>query len=288
MLKSIPADGFSYFQGLYSEVRSSPYLRVSVDSIPDQSMFAYKYFKDHLLSFTQNDAPLSITKRILRDALRGIAALHDKDIVHTDIKANNIIVEWRQEQDKPMFVEQVQVADIEDAAYVPANCAIVGRQVGNWMWRSPEAHASGQVQKPSDMFSFGVVVRHAPQSCLHYSDYLQCIYAVTKQLIFAVADEELAEGEERLSVVLTRQLSYFSDFEGLEGLLQHLGDSPWAQVFIAIAEAFGRENPRKPIALWKNILPDFKDLVGQMMNVDPKRRLTAHEALAHPWFSDVS
>lgn len=59
-----------------------------------------------------------------------------------------------------MIVKQAQLTDIEDAAYVPPGCDIVGRQVGNWMWRSPEAHAQGRVNKPSDMFSFGVVVSH--------------------------------------------------------------------------------------------------------------------------------
>lgn len=59
-----------------------------------------------------------------------------------------------------MMIEQVQLTDIEDAAYVPSGCSIRGKQVGNWMWRSPEAHLQGRVNKPSDMFSFGVVVSH--------------------------------------------------------------------------------------------------------------------------------
>jgi hypothetical protein len=57
-----------------------------------------------------------------------------------------------------MVIAQVQLADIEDAAYVPPGCDIVGKRVGNWMWRSPEAHVQGCVNKPSDIFSFGVVV----------------------------------------------------------------------------------------------------------------------------------
>lgn len=77
--------------------------------------------------------------------------------MHTDIKANNIMVDW-DTADGNTTVRQVLIADIEDAAYVPDHSAIVGRQVGNWMWRSPEAHASGHVHKPSDIFSFGVVV----------------------------------------------------------------------------------------------------------------------------------
>ena len=58
-----------------------------------------------------------------------------------------------------IVIEQVQLADIEDAAYVPPGYDIVGKQVSNWanwMWRSPEAHAQGCVNKPFDIFSFGV------------------------------------------------------------------------------------------------------------------------------------
>jgi hypothetical protein len=46
----------------------------------------------------------------------------------------------------------------EDACYVPPGSAVIGTQVGNWMWRSLEAHAQGPVNMPSDMFSFSLVV----------------------------------------------------------------------------------------------------------------------------------
>ncbi|KAF2803431.1 uncharacterized protein BDZ99DRAFT_526780 [Mytilinidion resinicola] len=148
VLKSVQPKSFQYFQDMFNDIRNSPYfpyVRVADDSIPDKSMFAYKYLKDHLLGFVQKDVPLPVTKRILRDALRGIAAMHDKGIVPADIMANNIMAEWN-EKDGEVVVEQVQVADVEDAAYVPDDCVIEGRQIGNYMWRSPEAHASGQVE----------------------------------------------------------------------------------------------------------------------------------------------
>jgi serine/threonine protein kinase len=110
---------------------------------------------------------------------------------------------------------------------------------------------------------------------------------LTKRVIFAVTDEEVKEGEEKLAIVLQRQLSYFSDLESLGGLLQYLGDSPWVQIFTVIAEGFNKELPRAPFSLWKDIDPEFKDLVGKMMNIDPKRRIPAHEALSHRWFADV-
>ncbi len=69
-----------------------------------------------------------------------------------------------------------------------------------------------------------------------------------------------------MAIVLERQLSYFSDVENLCGLLQHLGDSTWVQVFTVIAEGFNKEYPRAPFALWKDLESDFKDLVGKMMD----------------------
>lgn len=35
---------------------------------------------------------------------------------------------------------------------------MIGKQAGSEMWGSPEAHASGPVNKPSDIFSFALVV----------------------------------------------------------------------------------------------------------------------------------
>lgn len=116
---------------------------------------------------------------------------------------------------------------------------------------------------------------------------LQCIYAVHKRIIFAVGKEELAEGEDRLSHVLERQISYFADMDGMNAFLKHLGDSPWCQIFEVLRDGFNESNPRKPFSLWKGVKPDFKDLICGLMNIDPARRLTAHEALAHKWFRDV-
>ena len=58
-------------------------LRLIQDTIPERPMFVYAYLKDHLLSLAQEDLPFPLTKRILNDALRGLAELHHQDIVHT-------------------------------------------------------------------------------------------------------------------------------------------------------------------------------------------------------------
>jgi serine/threonine protein kinase len=106
-------------------------------------------------------------------------------------------------------------------------------------------------------------------------------------VVLAVDEEEVPEGIEVLDIVLERQLSYFSDWEGVEGLIRYLGDSPWAQLIAMVAADFNADNPRRPFELWQDLDPDFKDLVVRMTNVDPTRRLTAKEALEHKWFADV-
>lgn len=73
------------------------------------------------------------------------------------MKPNNILVQWRQGS-HGIVIDEVRLGDLEDSTYVAPGSNIRGRPVGNQNWRSPEAHAEGLVNKPSDMFSFGIVV----------------------------------------------------------------------------------------------------------------------------------
>ncbi|CAI6334266.1 unnamed protein product [Periconia digitata] len=234
------------------------------------SMFVFEYFTDHLLRLVQKDLPLAVTKQILKEALRGITELHDHDIIHTDIKPDNVLIDWEERQDG-IFIERVQLGDLEDAAHIPPGSHIIGKQAGNWMWRSPEAHARGPVDKPSDIFSFALV----------------CIYAVHKRVIFAVEEEELDEGVDPLAIVIERQISYFADEDGLSGFLTNLGENPWVPIFEVTRDDFNQDNPRRPFSLWEGVDEDFKNLICAMTNFDSGKRITAREALAHKRFEDA-
>jgi hypothetical protein len=67
------------------------------------------------------------------------------------------LIDWKEDQDE-ILIERVQLGDLEDAAHIPPGSHMIGKQTGNWMWKSPEAHAQGPVNKPSDIFSFALVV----------------------------------------------------------------------------------------------------------------------------------
>ncbi len=122
---------------------------------------------------------------------------------------------------------------------------------------------------------------------------MQCIYALTKRVIFGVLEEELGEDEEALSVFLERQLSYFGDPNAFNGFLQYLHktnpQNPWIEIFQVIRSSFNADYPRKPFSLWQDerIDEDFRDLIVRMADFNPEKRITAREALEHKWFMDV-
>jgi serine/threonine protein kinase len=74
-----------------------------------------------------------------------------------DIKPDNIMVNYRN-TGQETIVEQVQIIDLENAAYLPKGRCIKGMLAGNDSWRSPEGHFKGELGTPSDIFSFAAVV----------------------------------------------------------------------------------------------------------------------------------
>ena len=56
------------------------------------------------------------------------------------------------------MVDKVQISDLENAAHLPKPRCIKGMLAGNDNWRSPEGHFKGELNKPSDMYSFGLTV----------------------------------------------------------------------------------------------------------------------------------
>jgi serine/threonine protein kinase len=72
----------NFYERVKPNVRESPLIRLPVDEIPEQRIFVYNYLKEDLLSLVRKRIPLHTTRHILRESLRGIAELHDQDIVH--------------------------------------------------------------------------------------------------------------------------------------------------------------------------------------------------------------
>ena len=82
IIKDIIPSEFDYHLDIYRGLSGCPYLRLIHDTVPNQSLFIFKYCTGTLLDLRHRDLPNALTKRILKDTLRGLAALHDRDVVH--------------------------------------------------------------------------------------------------------------------------------------------------------------------------------------------------------------
>ena len=114
-----------------------------------------------------------------------------------------------------------------------------------------------------------------------------------ERIIFGPDDDfqkHQAEGALPHLIRLQRQVSYFGNLEGLNGLMKHAGDEEInCQVLRMLWEERTEDYiPYKSFSDWPDITnAAFKDLVRGMMNLDPKQRFTARQALEHPWFKDT-
>ena len=94
---------------------------------------------------------------------------------------------------------------------------------------------------------------------------------------------------DKVASVYLRHLTHFADRGGTRGFLDYLGAKhPLLDVFEAVEEAC-KDMPKKSFTemLRSDVDDDFKDLVASVTKLDPRRRITAQEALAHRWFRDA-
>jgi serine/threonine protein kinase len=90
---------------------------------------------------------------------------------------------------------------------------------------------------------------------------------------------------------LQRQVSYFGDQEGLDGLKTHLGDDEISLTILNMLweDRFEPYIPYRPFKDWPEVEDViFKDLILKLMNLDPSKRITAQQALEHTWFEAVA
>ena len=90
---------------------------------------------------------------------------------------------------------------------------------------------------------------------------------------------------------LQRQVSYFGEKEGVNGLMKHVGDEEINCQILRMMydERQTEEYSYAPFSEWTDAGLDstFKDLIRGLNSLDPAQRLTARQALEHPWFEDV-
>jgi hypothetical protein len=95
ILKNILPGDMEYILSLQKLVDGSAHIRTLVDSIPDRHIFVYPYLETNLLDVSVKDISPAVKRSALKDALSGLADLHDKGIYHTGrfiIALRNLVI----------------------------------------------------------------------------------------------------------------------------------------------------------------------------------------------------
>ena len=120
-------------------VNSHGALTIVTDLMPRGSLF-------QLLHERGAPPPLPTLLGVLRDAARGMAYLHERQVVHRDLKSQNLLVDWDW---------SVRVADFG----LSRECLTTGTmtRVGSVQWAAPEVLLGHGYSHKCDLWSFGVV-----------------------------------------------------------------------------------------------------------------------------------
>lgn len=109
-------------------------------------------------------------------------------------------------------------------------------------------------------------------------------------MVFFTDKANRASPEEQADLILRRHLSFFaSEMDDFEGFIAYHGgdDNPFVNHLKDLLCTFGENDPRRPFGKWQQVDPQFRDLICKMTFMDPSRRITAREALQHPWFAEL-
>lgn len=218
-----------------------------------------------------------------------------------DLKPDNILLNYHDNGDSTIVITATKIADIDNAVHLSKGQAIYAT-VGNVYWRSPEAQVGVGISKPTDVFSFGLVVSSfsiSSRPCIHNvssnSTRIQCIHVMLRINILGFTQEELQPDVDTGPQVMDRMIRYF----GLvpDALFNDIPNQ-WRQILQVLNDSYCNEESFEPFSEWgQRVFPilvtdpnfeyldsGFKRFIGRMMSMDPDERATVEELLNDPWW----
>ncbi|KAH0787779.1 CMGC family protein kinase [Histomonas meleagridis] len=237
---------------LLKELNGSPHIVQLYEVIEkDQTLLVFEFLRSIKTSRIIRHLTLCRLKFMIRSVLEGLASAHALGIVHRDIKIDNINI-------SPHF---------KDVKLLDWGC---GTHVTKSM--SPKA---------------GSLCCRSPEMLLGFKDYgtSSDIWAVGLLIIHLLSGGKFPPWKCRTSAAALKKMSHFFGGDNLRNIARKLNieerqewDSEWVQTpDLEIESLFSPKH--------RNLQdPNLVDLMYKMINLDYSQRISASEALKHPFF----
>ena len=233
---------------------------VVVGRQPNQVFIVFElceYDLGTLLDRTARHFTVSEVKTLVLQMLRGLEYLHDMGIIHRDIKLSNLLV-------SPLG--DLKIADFGLARVLPTPLAPLSPSVYTLWYRAPELLLNaGGYHTAADMWAAGCVMG---ELLLHHP-------------LFPGGNTT----EQVLRIAGLLGPPTVAAWPACAPLLT----SPAAVAATAAAAAPGAPSPPALAAAFPALSGSEAgvDLLGRMLCYDPARRITAAQAVRHPWFAEA-
>ncbi|CAP71444.1 uncharacterized protein PODANS_6_1955 [Podospora anserina S mat+] len=279
--------------GASQMLQQHPNLQTLYDVASDEQLLIYRTLPYNVNGLIREHPglPYETRKEILKRALTGLAALHNTDLAHLNIRPSAILVDYGPKlgSSPSNGVHKVQLGRFEDAVLPYLSKQRIDHYrlgIEDLPWKSPEFWIRGRQARPSDVFSFGLTSVNFMLNNLN----LKCADTGFPQKRLAALGG-LASGvpTQKQLAKLEIWFNHFGDADALMGLLEQVKDEPnqWYGPLNKLVKetTFGL---RKPLpGLENHVDLGFVDVVTKMTHLDPSKRITAREALEHEWFANI-
>ncbi|KAE9969015.1 hypothetical protein EG328_007130 [Venturia inaequalis] len=223
---------------------------------------------DLLAASTSKTLNRSEIKHVARIVLKALTVIHEDGYVHTDIKPNNVLCNYRRDEDVQqdgsiIRFSEVLLADFGSCVPSSSNYAQQGELIGTSIFRSPEASLKLPWGPSTDIWSFGALV-----ISLFFGNY------------HIFSPRVSVDDPEHDRIVLERIHMFFGPFPLT---YKTLADS---KTLNYLAEIMNNVPQRKPFGMIKDkeFEPEDKTFLLEIMKLDPRDRPTVKELLLHKWF----
>ncbi|KAI9733880.1 MAG: hypothetical protein M1834_002535 [Cirrosporium novae-zelandiae] len=253
---------------ILSEFKGHTSIRQMLDEIEQPQSLVLSYLDGDLPSLSDHtQLEQSNFKHVSKEILKALISMHEKGLIHTDIKPNNILVNF--DSDKRHFTK-VELADCRDGVHRDSAKDFQKHVIGTPIYRSPEALCRLPWDCSTGIWSFGAVLIHMIYG-KGWNIFCFCTCTDPNNPICRVE-------------VLQRIDKYFGPFPLR---YQEFADDDTLDLLTWIMSWTTLKGGMTPFTNTSSteITKEDRAFVCKIMKIDPKERPTAKELLLGEWFN---